>query len=80
MIFTLTPTAGASSSLCKLEACSRSQVFSLLDMGTNYCDLKMLFCGSKDGCKPVVHDFTVASELTESFQQSNVDLRGCLKV
>ena len=49
-------------------------------MGTNYCALKMLFCGSKDGCKPVVHDFTVASELTESFQQSNVDLRGCLKV
>merc|ERR1712195_101518 len=80
MIFTLTPTAGASSSSCKLEACSRSQVFSLLDMGTNYCDLKMLFCGSKDGCKPVAHDFTVASELTESFQQSNVDLKACLKV
>ena len=77
MIFTLTP--GASSSSCKLEACSRSQVFSLLDMGTNYCNLKMLFCGSKDGCKPVVHDFTVASELTESFQQSNVDLSACLK-
>ena len=80
MIFTLTPTAGASSSSCKLEACSRSQVFSLLDMGTNYCNLKMLFCGSKDGCKPVAHDFTVAPELTESFQQSNVDLSACLKV
>jgi hypothetical protein len=77
MIFTLTP--GASSSSCKLEACSRSQVFSLLDMGTNYCNLKMLFCGSKDGCKPVAHDFTVAPELTESFQQSNVDLSACLK-
>ena len=80
MIFTLTPMAGASSASCKLEACSRSQVFSLLDMGTNYCDLKMLFCGSKDGCKPVAHDFSVASELTENFQQSSVDLQTCLKV
>ena len=38
MIFTLTPTAGASSSSCKLEACSRSQVFSC-SMGTN-CNLR----------------------------------------
>merc|ERR1711892_1350623 len=26
------------------------------------------------------HDFSVATELTESFQQSNVDLKACLKV
>ena len=52
----------------------------MLDGGTNYCDLKMLYCGSKDGCKPVVHDFTVSDELTQAFQSSNADLKACLKV
>merc|ERR1712195_397584 len=80
MIFTLTPTAGASSSSCKLEACSRSQVFSLLDMGTNYCALKMLYCGSADGCKPVESDFSVSTEITEKFSQSSIDLGACLQV
>jgi len=79
MIFTLTPTAGASSSSCKLEACSRSQVFSLLDMGTNYCNLKMLFCGSADGCKPVKSDFTSSGEKTEKMAESSANLENCLK-
>ena len=75
-IFQLT----ASGSSCKIEACSRSQVFSVYDGGTNYCDLKMLYCGSKDGCKPLLHDFTVGPEATEKFQSSNVDLHACLRV
>jgi hypothetical protein len=70
----------ASGSGCKIEACSRSQVTSVLDMGTNYCDLKMLYCGSADGCKPVKNDFTVGSESTEKFSQSSVDMGSCLKV
>ena len=53
---------------------------SVLDGGTNYCDLKMLFCGSKDGCKPVKNDFAVTGEKTEKFSESSVDLKGCLKV
>merc|ERR1712129_48031 len=76
MIFTLTP--GESSSSCKLEACSRSQVTSLLDMGTNYCDLKMLYCGKADGCKPFSYDFTVGTESTENFARASVDLKKCL--
>eukprot|EP00316_Scyphosphaera_apsteinii_P021320 CAMPEP_0119312094 /NCGR_PEP_ID=MMETSP1333-20130426/25022_1 /TAXON_ID=418940 /ORGANISM="Scyphosphaera apsteinii, Strain RCC1455" /LENGTH=172 /DNA_ID=CAMNT_0007316651 /DNA_START=40 /DNA_END=558 /DNA_ORIENTATION=+ len=75
-IFTLTPLAEK----CKIEACSRSQVFSIFDMATNYCDLKMLYCGMADGCKPVVHDFTVGQEATSKFAQSSVDLSACLKV
>merc|ERR1711879_585516 len=74
-IFTLT----ASGSSCTIEACSRSQVTSIADFGTNYCDLKMLYCGSEDGCKPVLHDFTVGAEKTEKFSQASVDLKGCLK-
>jgi uncharacterized protein (DUF2147 family) len=75
-IFTLTPDGGN----CKIEACSRSQVFSIFDLGTNYCDLKMLYCGTADGCKPVDNDFTVNAETTEKFSQASVDLSACLKV
>jgi len=76
MIFTLTG-SGAS---CQIEACSRSQVVSFSDFGTNYCDLKMLYCGTADGCKPVAHDFTVGEETTQKFQSSTVDMSACLKV
>merc|ERR1712195_199059 len=75
-IFTLTDQSGS----CLIEACSRSQVNSLFDKGTNYCDLKMLFCGSKDGCKPVKHDFSVGQETTSKFAQASVDMGACLKV
>jgi len=76
-IFTLEPEGMGGA--CKIEACSRSQVFSIGDFGTNYCDLKMLYCGSRDGCKPVLHDFTVRSEDTQKFAQSSVNLRSCFK-
>mmetsp|Transcript_3427 Transcript_3427/g.9640 ORF Transcript_3427/g.9640 Transcript_3427/m.9640 type:complete len:182 (+) Transcript_3427:56-601(+) len=42
---------------CELLGCSESQVFSVADFGTNYCNLRMLYCGSEAGCKPVQHDF-----------------------
>jgi len=88
-IFTLTPVEAGGFAVCRIEACSRSQVTSVLDMGTNYCDLKMLFCGKADGCKPVEEDFTVCvnredsgvcqtSETTEKFSQASVDLSKCL--
>ena len=75
-IFTLT----ADGSGCQIEACSRSQVTSFYDYGTNYCDLKMLYCGSEAGCKPVKHDFSVGTETTKAFYESSVDLAACLKV
>merc|ERR1712166_1185303 len=75
-IFTLTDQSGS----CLIEACSRSQVNSLFDKGTNYCDVKMLFCGSKDGCKPVKNDFAVGQETTSKFAQASVDMGACLKV
>eukprot|EP00913_Durusdinium_trenchii_P020887 g19625.t1 len=33
------------------------KVFSLKDFSTNYCNLRNLYCGSEEGCKPVKHDF-----------------------
>merc|ERR1712166_1033593 len=75
-IFTLTDQSGS----CLIEACSRSQVNSLFDKGTNYCDVKMLFCGSNDGCKPVKNDFLVGQETTSKLAQASVDMGACLKV
>ena len=39
-----------SDSTCTLLGCSESQVTSVADFGTNYCNLRMLYCGSADGC------------------------------
>ena len=36
---------------CKVEACSESQVFSIADFGTNYCNLHNLYCADET-CAP----------------------------
>ena len=36
---------------CIVEACSESQVFSIVDFSTNYCNLHCLYC-SDYGCRP----------------------------
>ena len=38
---------------CTLFGCSASQVTSVADFSTNYCNLRMLYCGVEDGCEPV---------------------------
>ena len=45
-------------STCTVTACSESQVFSILDFSTNYCNLRNLYCNSSDGCSPVQYDLT----------------------
>jgi len=40
---------------CIVHSCSESQVFSILDYNTNYCNLRNLYCSAEDGCK-VVHN------------------------
>ena len=44
----LAPTASASG--CIIEACSESQVVSVSDFSTNYCNVHDLYCGLADGC------------------------------
>eukprot|EP01083_Nonionella_stella_P302825 1045671_1 len=54
-VFTFTE---SSSSGCQVTACSESQVFSILDFSTNYCNLRNLYCNSsKDGCVTQQYDF-----------------------
>jgi len=35
---------------CLVSACSESQGLSYLDFSTNYCNLRILYCGDADGC------------------------------
>ena len=64
---------------CTLFGCSESQTTSILDFGTNYCNLRMLYCGSTDGCKPVLHDFA-SVEKSATASSGTKDLQKCLKV
>merc|ERR1719183_255410 len=62
---------------CKFAACSESQVTSVIDYSTNYCNLHDLYCGTKYGCKIATFDF-VSSESKQDCSQS--DALQCLKV
>merc|ERR1719215_316416 len=70
MIFTLTDEGES----CKIEACSESQVFSIGDAGTNYCNVKLLVCGSDQGCNVAKNDFTLGAESTKKKAQSTVNM------
>merc|ERR1712129_435886 len=43
---------------CTLYGCSESQVKSMKDFSTNYCNLRMLYCSSKDGCPTASEDLS----------------------
>eukprot|EP00040_Diaphanoeca_grandis_P003427 m.24896 g.24896 ORF g.24896 m.24896 type:complete len:178 (-) comp14791_c0_seq1:191-724(-) len=48
--------SSASSTGCTLTGCSESQVTSVVDYSTNYCNIRNLVCGSSMGCKSVQTD------------------------
>mmetsp|Transcript_1746 Transcript_1746/g.2609 ORF Transcript_1746/g.2609 Transcript_1746/m.2609 type:complete len:170 (+) Transcript_1746:19-528(+) len=72
-------TFSGTGSSCTIEGCSQSQVTSVADMSTNYCDLRMLYCGSADGCKPVAHDFAVTEDSLKPSIGAGTDKSACLK-
>lgn len=48
------------------------------DFSTNYCDLRNLYCGSADGCRPVIKDFKSKQEsITPSFG-AGTDFSKCI--
>jgi hypothetical protein len=59
---------------CNIDACSKSQVLSLLDFSTNYCNIHDLYC-SENGCRPFSKLAFV--EKFASCKQRNAD--DCLK-
>jgi hypothetical protein len=50
--FTFKPGQGLVSG-CIVHGCSESQVSSVADFSTNYCNMRMLYCGARDGCSPI---------------------------
>jgi len=45
-----------------LYGCSESQSDSYYDFSTNYCNLRMLYCGSANNCITLVHDWKNETE------------------
>ena len=76
ILFTPTESSGDIDTGCVVSACSESQVTSVIDMSTNYCNLHNLLCGSKAGCVFVKHDLTSSEKLDKCSQH---DVSQCLK-
>ncbi len=58
------PEGGKNVDYCDVRGCSESQVSSILDYSTNYCNVRTLICGSSDGCNVADKengDFVVAN-------------------
>jgi hypothetical protein len=61
---------------CIVEACSESQVTSVIDFSTNYCNLHNLYCSSaSDGCPVVKHDLKYVEKYRNCGQR---DSKQCL--
>ena len=60
---------------CIVEACSESQVTSVLDFSTNYCNLHNLYCSSSEGCPVVKHDLEYKENYVSCQQR---DVSKCL--
>jgi len=76
IIFTLTEESGS----CLIESCSESQVTSVADFGTNYCEQRLLICGSAEGCNVAHSDFALSGEATKTMAGATVGMSNCLKV
>eukprot|EP00930_Biecheleria_cincta_P089611 TRINITY_DN78954_c0_g1_i1.p1 TRINITY_DN78954_c0_g1~~TRINITY_DN78954_c0_g1_i1.p1 ORF type:complete len:178 (+),score=31.65 TRINITY_DN78954_c0_g1_i1:56-589(+) len=63
---------------CKISACSESQGFSVADFSTNYCNIRNLYCGSKEGCHPVLKDFSTTEESVSPSAFAGKDKGACI--
>ena len=56
---------------CTIRACSTSQVTSVLDFSTNYCNLRNLYCNSEtDGCPVVRHELAYQEKYDNCWQRT----------
>lgn len=76
----ITITLAAAGNSCTLMGCSESQVFSVLDYSTNYCNVRSLYCGSNDGCKKAGTDLTSTIRDTQTSVGATSIWSDCLKV
>lgn len=73
LVFTFT-SKGAG---CELKGCSQSQVTSLNDFSTNYCNMYNMYCGLSDNCCPVKSDFSVSPGAIEKSMAAATNERVC---
>lgn len=64
--------SGIETQSCTVEACSESQVNSVVDYSTNYCNLNNLYCSSKDGCAPINYDLDYKETYVACSQHDDV--------
>lgn len=77
MIFTFSDFQGSRPE-CGIHACSESQIFSVKDFSTNYCNLRNLYCGTEDGCEPVKHDFKTTEIEVKPSSFAGTDKKACI--
>mmetsp|Transcript_8695 Transcript_8695/g.26165 ORF Transcript_8695/g.26165 Transcript_8695/m.26165 type:complete len:186 (-) Transcript_8695:59-616(-) len=63
---------------CVVTGCSTSQVTSIADFSTNYCNLHDLYCGSIDGC-PAVSELGPYTETVRTSGGASSDKAACVK-
>lgn len=66
--------------MCEVSACSRNQFEQAEDDGQNYCALKMMLCGSYDGCAYAKTDIKVVAEQTMPFESAVADIEKCVDI
>jgi hypothetical protein len=62
--------ASSSSGGCTIQACSTSQVTSVLDYSTNFCNLRNLYCNSSDNCAAIHHELTYTEGYDDCWQRT----------
>merc|ERR1719215_1499462 len=63
---------------CIITGCSESQSTSVADFSTNYCNLRNLYCGSKEGCKSVASDFDIQEVEVSPSLGAGKDASACM--
>ena len=69
-----------SGSGCSIGACSQSQVTSIGDYSTNYCNSRMLYCGTADGCRVMTADLGAQETKVSPSAGAGTDKAACLTV
>ena len=62
---------------CDVHACSESQGGAGGDFSTNFCNMKMLFCGSDIGCVPEAYDFAYTDEVIKLSAGASAEADQC---
>lgn len=75
----MTLTLSGSGDSCTLSGCSESQVTSVADFSTNFCNVRVLYCGTKDGCKFAKTDLESSVTDTSPSLGAGSDIKDCLK-